>query len=164
MPGRKITLSRFVRRLAEIDRDMEQAIIRALRASALKLDARVLQEIDRAQPYPAVDRGELRNSRTITETARGAIVSVDAPHAGIIENGTRPFFPPLEPLKRWVLRKGITDDEAEAKEIALSIARKFASKGIAPRHYFKKAWERFVRYGVVTREVKRELRRIGRMA
>ena len=161
--ARKITLSRFARKIAKMGPQMERAIIRALRSSALQLDRRVLQEIDSAEPFPAVDRGELRNSRSIEIIKRGAIVSVTAPHAPHIEYGTRPFFPPLGPLARWALRKGIAEDEGEAYAIARNIQRKIGNEGIKPRHYFKKAWDRFVKHGVVTREIKAELRRMGRL-
>ena len=163
MAGRKISLSRFARRVAKLDDQMRDAVIAALRKSALQLDRRVLEEIDRAKPHPAVDRGELRNSRSVRDTPLGAFVSVDAPHAGIIENGTRPFFPPLEPIKEWVLRKQIANTDEEAARIARLIVQKIGRDGIEPRCYFAKAWKRFVRYGVVTRELRVELRRIGRL-
>ena len=65
------------------------------------------------------------------------------------------------PLKRWALRKGIAKDEDEAESIAWGIALKFSNEGIAPRGYFAKAWNRFERYGVVSRELRKELARMN---
>jgi hypothetical protein len=116
----------------------------------------VVEEIDAAEPHPAVDRGELRGSVQVERVDDGAIVEVRAPHAAIIEYGTRPFFPPIAPLAAWARRKGFTDPEGAAFAIALAISR----RGIAPRGYFAKAVARGKRW--VRIEVDRELAALGR--
>lgn len=57
-----------------------------------------------------VDRGDYKMGWTVKRKRRstGAIethLRNDSPHAGIIEMGARPFWPPLEPLLRWAERK-----------------------------------------------------------
>lgn len=159
--AKRIKLSRFVRKVARaLGDEGERAVVRALRSAAINLQGRVVSSIDSAEPFPAVDRGELRNSVATVEVPQGALVQVQAPHAPPIEHGARPFWPPLEPIKQWVLRKGLTSDADEAKQIAYRIASKFSKEGIAPRHYFAKAWDRFTRHGVVTRELRAELKRM----
>lgn len=163
MARHRVTLPRFAQALARMGPELERAVIVSLQSSATDLDGRVLQEIDNADPFPAVDRGELRNSRDVDNTARGAVVAVKAPHAAIIEDGTRPFFPPIAPLAAWAKRKGLATSDEEARSIGFLIARKISKDGIAPRHYFAKAFRRFVQSGVVIQHLRRELHRIGRV-
>lgn len=107
MPTYKVTLSEFQRILTKLAPDLEGACIRGLRSGALFLERTVHAEIQQAQPYPAIDRGELLASVDTSMVPDGAIVSVDAPHAGVMEMGARPFRPPLAPILEWVKRKGL---------------------------------------------------------
>lgn len=117
----------------------------------------VVEEIDTAKPYPAVDTGGLRQSVNYTPSRKGpGHLSVDAPYAAAIEYGTRPFRPPIEPLAEWALRKGVANTEAEARGIAFAIAEKFSREGIAPRHYFRRAMARLK--PVVQAEIRSGLR------
>lgn len=51
--------------------------------------------------------GELRSALNVRDTATGAIISADAPHAAAVERGSRPHTPPLEPLIKWVKLRGM---------------------------------------------------------
>lgn len=115
------------------------------RKAALRLERYTVEEIDAAEPYPAVDTGELRRSVSTEFVPDGAIVTVDAPHAPMMEYGTRPFRPPVSILTEWAVRKGFASNEEEAKGIAFSVAKKIELNGIAPRRYFTKAWARMQR-------------------
>lgn len=157
MPTYHVSIDQFARILSALDSKIEAAVIRGLRSAALKLQGLVVTEIDRAEPFPAVDRGELRNSTKYDRTDTGAVVSMTAPHAGIIEYGTRPFFPPIAPLAAWALRKGLADDEEEAEEIAMAIAINISRMGIEPRGFFIKAVMSLKHDGVLAREIKHEL-------
>lgn len=156
--SRRVTIPEFQRILANLVPEIEKAMIKGLRSGALQLHRVVVSEIDAAQPFPAVDTGELRNSVDTELVRDGAIVSVKAPHAAIIEYGTRPFWPPLSPLIRWVERKRLGTPE-EAEGIARAIQRKIAKVGIAPRHYFAAAWARAL--PMIQTEVLRELAGLG---
>lgn len=151
-----ITLSAFIQRMATLGGDVEAAVVRGLQSAAMRLDGRVVHEIDHADPHPAVDRSELRNSVEVVPTDKGAIVKVTAPHAKIINDGTRPFWPPLQPLIDWLTRKQLVPEE-EIPMRARMIQRAIAARGIAPRHYFDKAFAWLVRSKVVGREVGHEL-------
>lgn len=155
MTVHRVNLDQFTRILVALSPKIEAAVVRGLRSGALRLQGMVVEEIDAAQPYPAVDRGELRGSVEYAPEADGAVVYVDAPHAPHLEYGTRPFWPPLAPLKAWVLRKGFAEDEAEATGIAMAVQRKIAEEGIAPRGYMAKAFQRVL--PVVIQEVEKEL-------
>lgn len=134
---------------------MHDAILRGMHSSALRLEGLMVEEIDTAKPYPAVDTGGLRASIK-TELGRDSVtVYSDAPYAGAIEFGTRPFRPPLEPIAEWVLRKKIATDPNDAKGIAFAIANKMSKEGIKPRYFTKKAVARFVPF--LKAEVEREI-------
>ena len=156
-----VSIDQFVNILRKLDPELEAAIIRGLRSAALRLQGLVVQEIDQADPHPAVDRGELRNSHKYQATATGAVVSMTAPQAPMMEYGTRPFFPPTAPLAAWALRKGIADDEEEADQIAFAIARHISQQGIEPRGYFIKAVDT-LKNGILGEEIQRELDALAR--
>lgn len=159
---KRISIDGFAKKVASLGGDLEKAVVRGLRSSALVLDGFLVHEIDAAAPFPAVDRGELRNSVVVRPTSRGGTAGVDAPHAPMINNGTRPFIPPLQPIYEWVLRKGFATDEADAMRVANAIRFHMGKVGIAPRHFFDKAWAKFRREKIVAREVGRELAALAR--
>lgn len=175
MPRIHMTIAQFQRFLPTLTPKIERALVRGLRSGGRWLERTVVEEIRSARPYPAVDTGVLRNSVTYRPEPKGASVSVDAPYAPMIEHGTRPFYPPLEPLVRWVQRKGFVPRTMgrgpgkylravnAAIRIARAVQRKIAREGIAPRHFFSKAYVRAV--PMIEAEVAWELSRldIGRV-
>jgi hypothetical protein len=176
----KVSLKEFQRIVNALEPKLHDATVRGLKKSALYLEGRVVLEISQSTPRAAVDTGDLRNSVNTTPVSDGAIVSVDAPQAGIMENGRRPGkMPPLQPLMDWVRRhpkllkpftraarksmradirsarrlvgaafakQGIDEavSEKAIRSAAFAIARGIAKNGIAPRHYFRKAWDRSI--------------------
>lgn len=152
-----VTLDQFARELGRLPSILEDAIIRGLRSAAARGVADVVQAIQVASPWPAVDTGRLARSVEHSNLPRGGRVSVDAPHAAVMELGARPFWPPIEPLEAWAVRKfGVDEDEAE--EIARSVQLKIATFGIEPRRYFADAM-RSIRK-LVPIEVESELAKI----
>ena len=63
-----------------------------------------LPRVVRSSP---VDQGLYKLGWEVVETLIGKEVQLrnDAPHAGIIELGARPFWPPFAPLYEWAKRK-----------------------------------------------------------
>lgn len=60
------------------------------------------------------------------------MVASPLPYAEYVELGTKPHFPPIEPIQDWVMAKlGITD-ETEARSVAFLIARKISRVGTKP--------------------------------
>lgn len=72
------------------------------------------------------------------ETVTG-IVGTPAKYAEPVEYGTKPHFPPLEPLQYWVEKK-LGLPEKEAKSVAFLIARKISKEGTEGAHMFEDAW------------------------
>lgn len=81
-----------------------------------------------------VDTGLFAQSWNLEVTEQSAILGNFAPHAPIIEFGTRPFTPPLAPLLSWakrVLKKAEIDDDCYA--LARYTQMKITEHGMKPR-------------------------------
>lgn len=154
-----VSLDDFPRILDGLPEKFTNAAILGLRSAALRLEGFAVEEITSAEPRPAVATGELSRSVVTTNVDDGAIVRIDAPYAAAMEEGTRPHFPPLQPLEDWVVVKGIARDPASVKRIAYAIALKIARDGIAPRHFFAKAVRRVE--PLIPVEIAREMNRIA---
>lgn len=159
MTVHRISLDKLPLLLDQLEPEIRGAVIRGMKSAALRSKAEVVEQIDKALPFPAVDTGGLRQSVSVTLFPNGGWVTVDAPHASHIEFGTRPFTPPLGPLLTWVIRKGLAADEDEAYAIARAVQRKIQREGIAPRHYFAKAMQ-VVQEKFVPQEIRHELNRL----
>jgi hypothetical protein len=58
-----------------------------------------------------------------------------------VELGSRPHFPPVQPLADWAhIKLGVPEEEAE--RVGLAIARKIARRGTPAVHMFQKAFDR----------------------
>jgi hypothetical protein len=91
----------------------------------------------------------------VTGLLRGSVDSVrdDAPYdprikvfsplnyAAPVELGTRPHYPPLEPLQDWV-RKRLVVAEEEVEGVARAIQRKIGARGTQPRGMFGETFDR----------------------
>lgn len=115
MSTHHVTLAGFERDLRKLPQTAKRAMIRGLRSAALRTKVEVVIQIDTAKPYPAVDRGTMRRSVGVDNHPDGALLSVDAPYASSIEHGTRPFFPPLQPIEDWVIRKGLAGKKPKTR-------------------------------------------------
>lgn len=159
----RITIPEFARRVRDLGGEMKTAVQMGMVKAAQRLDAIMLEEIDHAEPFPAVDRGILRASRFVKTSASGTItVGVEAPHWPYINKGTRPFWAPIGPLIDWVRRKGLATEESEVRSIAYAVQHKIATEGIKPRNIQAKAIARFKAEKVMAKTVGNELRKLAR--
>lgn len=152
-----ISFKNFAKRVAELNGDLNTSATRAFQNAASRLEGEVVVQISTASPYPAVDTGHMRQSVTKTNLPNGAEVTVDAPYSASIEFGTRPFTPPLRPLIEWASRKFGSES---AYPIAKSVQKTISEKGIQPRHFYKKAWDKIG--GYIGYEMRKELERLRR--
>ena len=68
------------------------------------------------------------------------VVGTAMAYAVPVELGTRPHFPPIQPLRDWVrLKLGISDEE-EIEDVAWRVARKIAIRGTEGAHMFEHAF------------------------
>lgn len=70
------------------------------------------------------------------------VVGSAQPHVEYVELGTRPHFPPLEPIQDWVRVKFGISEESEIEAAALAIARKIAARGTLGVGMFHRTWAR----------------------
>lgn len=139
MSGSEFDFKDYKKWLANVPHEMELAAKQGLLQAAHRLAFFYKEEIQTALPHPAVDTGGLLNSVQVETESNSYYVEANAPHAAPINNGTRPFWPPEEPIRNWVLRKGIAEDEDEVDDIVFAIRAKFSREGMAPRHFREKA-------------------------
>lgn len=137
----------------------------------LKVDLGDIEELSRQYPEASIDAREMKVTEALAllereivmRTPRGAgpihlgdsifsrtrisgvrvtgIVGTPLEHGVPVELGTKPHFPPIGPLKHWVVRKlGITGDK-EATSVAYAIAWKIARHGTEGAHMFEKGFD-----------------------
>ncbi len=84
----------------------------------------------------AYDTGGLYESIGIRVSPKGLSVTVGATakQAPYIEFGTAPHFPPLQPIREWCLRKGMSE------RAAFPIARRIAERGSPERPFLYPAY------------------------
>lgn len=58
---------------------------------------------------------ELERSLRVESRGGNVRIVADAPHAAPVETGSRPHWPPLEPLVRWVKLRGMQGHEGAAR-------------------------------------------------
>ncbi len=77
---------------------LPKGIARALKKSAKAVEAEV-------KPLTPVNLGRLKRNIRSTATKTEAKVGTNVHYAPYVEFGTRPHWPPLEPILRWVTQK-----------------------------------------------------------
>jgi transcriptional regulator GlxA family with amidase domain len=138
MTVKRMTLTQFQRQVVALVPELEKAMVKGFRLGAQRLKGVVVEKIRETN---AVASGQLAASVGVSLVPDGALVTVDAPHAGFVEEGTRPHRPPLQPLIDWVKTKGLARDDRQARSIAFAVQRAIALRGTRPRFYFRDAWE-----------------------
>lgn len=116
----------------------------------------LMEEVERAKPYPPVDRGMYRRAWRALQTPQGAMLSNSLPYASIIELGRRAGrpMPPVALIVEWVRRKKLIAKappgkgsakkrrERATRGLGYVIARSIARKGIQGRFVMRHAWAR----------------------
>jgi len=97
-----------------------------------------------ARKNVTVNTGQLRAS-IMADVRAGdnvvtGVVGSNVVHAPCIELGTRPHWPPIEPILRWVHLK-LRPGRKQEKAVAFLVARKIAREGTAPRPYLQPAFD-----------------------
>lgn len=112
-----------------------------LRAAVTEADLLVYRELSERVPVGAGGAAGLKGSLFHQEEVNGAIahglVATPLAYAVPVELGTKPHFPPIEPLIDWVKAKLGISTEKEARGAAFAIARKIAIRGTKGRFPFR---------------------------
>jgi len=102
--------------------------------------AKSIPDLVQASP---VDTGLYAASWDFTVEEKSVILGNYAPYAGIIEQGARPFTPPIGPLLAWAKRvlrdrSQPPDYSPEVWALARGTQNKIAAQGMQPRHILEK--------------------------
>jgi len=138
--------------LRKEDTRLRKAVTQAANAAARRLKTFMVRETDRKG---ITDRGIYKNSFVVNKN----VVSNEAPHAGIVEMGTRPHHvgkEGREALKLWCMRK-LDLSEKEAEAASWAIAHKIAAVGTEGRYVFRDALQKAIAFyrEELTRIIKR---------
>lgn len=137
MSAKVVRLQDFGKELeAESDRQIE-----ALRIATLKGVVDAIPKLVAASP---VDTGLYAQSWNFSEEEGKVILGNYAPHASVIEDGARPFTPPLEPLLQWakrVLNDGSQppDYSPQVRSLAFAVQQKIKRYGMQPKNIMTNA-------------------------
>ena len=143
MPGQ---MAIEIKQLKDVQAAMEQAVrdlhgepmLQAMRRATLLVERQ-------AKMNAPVNTGRLRASITPeVRTAAGntveGVVGSNVVYAPFMEYGTRPHYPPLAPLIRWVqLQLKVKGSAAIA--VAKGVQRKIGRRGLRARRYLRDAVE-----------------------
>jgi hypothetical protein len=115
--------------------------VKELKQATIKGIAKSIPDLVAASP---VDTGMYAQSWDFHEEEYGAIIGNYAPYAGVIEDGARPFKPPLGPLLAWAKRvtgsgSQPPDYDSQVWALALHTQKKIESEGMKPRHVLENA-------------------------
>lgn len=142
-------LNEFVR---QVEAKIEQFVLQVL----LKIEQDAKQIIIREKAYATNEMHKNIRHEIIKEAGRiiGVVgVGENVPYAIFRHEGTRPHFPPIEPIKRWVAVKGLLGKSAgysvrtigkrggdsQLNSIAFLIARKISKTGTRGLPFLKMA-------------------------
>ncbi len=162
----------------------EAGRVRGAGLRGLRMGARRGEALMAVKSQDISDLSLFMQGWTVRNTPKGAELLNDAPHAAIVEAGSRPHWPPLLPILEYLGRKkgvstaGVTqggkwdlsDQEmftrSEALEelrlFAVKVAGKIAAHGTSPKWILRDSQPQFARF--VSEEVERALRDAEREA
>lgn len=120
-----------------------EMVQRELLAAAAEADALIQREVQEAMPTAhGTLRASVFHDEAISDTGVTGLVATPLIYGEPIELGTRPHFPPIEPLMDWVgVKLGIQGDVAR-RAAAFAIAVKISRVGTAGQFPFKTVYER----------------------
>jgi hypothetical protein len=137
MSTKTVRLKDFAKELG----DFTKGSLDDQRAAALDGIAMSIPHLVETSP---VDTGLYAQSWQFKKEEWGAVIGNTAPHAPIIEDGARPFTPPIAPLLAWAKR--VLQDSsqppnysARVKALAYATRLKIQRYGMAPRKILENA-------------------------
>lgn len=136
----------LMKKFRAIEEKRPAAVVRGI-VSAVLLGAEV---VARAEPK---DLGILKQSTRGVPQSTGGYILVDAPHAGIVEMGSRPHWAPIRPLIAWAKRHGAATD-SDAYRMAKAVQVKISRVGTAPTYFMRKSLPKLKR--ILAAEIDRE--------
>jgi hypothetical protein len=116
-----------------------------LLAAVTEADLLLAREVSERAPVGAGGAAGLKGSifsvEEVSESGVIGLVGTPVQYAAPVELGTRPHFPPVEPLVDWVRVKLGIVEEREARGVAFLVARKISRKGTKAQRPFGLTFE-----------------------
>lgn len=133
-------------KFADIIREFPHKTEAQVRAGVASGVARSIPDLVKASP---VDQGFYAASWDMTVEERAVVLGNRAPHASIIEDGARPFTPPITPLLAWAKR--VLKDPSQppnysprVRSLAYGVQKKIASEGMKPQKILENMLPRII--------------------
>lgn len=133
------SLSDLVNSFAQIDEVARHELFAATWETSLKMERDVKALTSRGATGLAAKSIAAQGPQMLPEGVVG-LVSSSLNYIVPLELGTKPHFPPLQPLVDWV-NEVLGIDGAEGKSVAFRIARKISKKGTKGQFMFKRGFE-----------------------
>jgi len=137
---------------------VSEAHLEDLKRATLLGVARSIPDLVAASP---VDTGLYAQSWDFSETESGILLGNHAPYAAIIEDGARPFTPPIGPLLAWAKR--VLKDPSQPPNysshvwaLAKHTQQKISQEGMKPRKVLEKMLP------TIIENIKREYLNLGK--
>jgi hypothetical protein len=132
-------LNDLVNTFAQIDEVARHELFAATWESSLKIERDVRELTSKGATGLAAKSIAAQGPQMLPEGVVG-LVSSSLNYIVPLELGTKPHFPPLQPLVDWV-NEVLGIDGAEGKSVAFRIARKISKVGTKGQHMFKRGFE-----------------------
>lgn len=153
-------MSRRVVKLADFSKVLDDFSKRTLKDQRKAVAGGLARSIPDLVAASPLDTGLYSASWDFSVDEEKAIIGNTAPYAGIIEDGARPFTPPIEPLLAWAHRvlngtdaergQPLTPDEvartnksklsgysSDEWRLAVGVQKKIKAHGMQPHHILK---------------------------
>jgi hypothetical protein len=92
----------------------------------------------RVKDNGSIDTGFLVKTANVNRKFLRKEITYPAPYAAFVEYGTTPHMPPIEPIKKYLMRKtGMS--EKEATNAAWAVAKRIAKEGTEPKPFLRPA-------------------------
>jgi len=131
-------LDQFQAKVDQVQRDISGSPMMTAMGQATLIVTRA------ARKNAPVDRGPLRASIVPEVVQRDKIVTgivgSNREYAPYLELGTRPFWPPWQPLYEWALRK-LRGDQQGARALAAGARLAISRRGIQAKRFLQRAVE-----------------------
>ena len=126
---------------ADIKMRLRNELRRTGRISSLYLERSIVQKIDSMNK---VDRGDLRKSIThAVKTLPNGVrcnIGTNLEYAIYVHEGTKPHYPPVQPIREWVRRK-LKPAKEDLNRITYMVIQKIGKKGTDPNPFLKEVFD-----------------------
>jgi len=136
-------------KMSDLSRELALAVTDIQKAQKVAVANGIIKYLPEIIKKSPVDTGLFAQSWDLIESERSIVLGNYAPHAAIVENGARPFTPPIAPLLAWakrVLQDGSQEPNYSSRVWALAkyTQNKISRVGMEPKHILEDALPKII--------------------